>query len=40
MSTTTSELQADDVAAIDRLRDVNTRLQQELGKVIVGQRSL
>jgi MoxR-like ATPase len=30
-------LQHDDVAAIDRLREVNARLKQELGRVIIGQ---
>ncbi len=41
MSTDTSQnLAADDVAAIDRLREVNQRLQEELGKVIVGQKKV
>ena len=43
MSTTSdaaSTLGADDVAAIDRLREVNERLQQELSKVIVGQKQV
>ena len=40
MTTTTdapAELQSDDVAAIDELRDIWHRLRSELGKVIVGQ---
>ena len=41
MSSTTSEqLLADDVAAIDRLREINGRLRQELAKVIVGQKQV
>lgn len=43
MSTTSdpaSTLGADDVAAIDRLREVNERLQRELAKVIVGQQQV
>ncbi|MEM6675464.1 MAG: AAA family ATPase [Planctomycetota bacterium] len=37
---TTPELGADDVAAIDSLRDDYRRITDELGKVIVGQRSV
>ena len=33
-------LGADDVSAIDHLRDVNSRLQAELGKIIVGQKKV
>jgi len=33
-------LGADDVSAIDHLRDVNARLQAELGKIIVGQNKV
>lgn len=41
MSTaSTDQLQADDVAAIDRLREVNQKLQAELAKVIVGQQQV
>lgn len=36
-TTTTPELQSDDVAAIDELRDVYRRLKGELAKIIVGQ---
>lgn len=39
-SDTASSLGADDVTAIDQLRDVNRRLQEELGKVIVGQQEV
>ncbi len=39
-SDSTSSLGADDVAAIDRLRDINRRLQEELAKVIVGQQKV
>ena len=35
-----SSLGADDVAGIDRLREVNQRLQEELSKVIVGQQQV
>ena len=35
-----SSLGADDVSAIDRLREVNQKLQQELAKVIVGQQQV
>lgn len=41
MSTTTApQLQSDDVAAIDELRDIYRRLRQELSKIIVGQESV
>lgn len=43
MSTTTdpvSSLGPDHVAAIDRLRDVHQQLQDELGKIIVGQKKV
>jgi len=33
-----SELDGDDVQKLDRLRDAYRRLQEELGKVIIGQR--
>ena len=36
-SAVTSSLQHDDVAAIDRLREVNARLKHELARVIIGQ---
>ena len=36
-SAAASSLQHDDVAAIDRLREVNARLKQELARVIIGQ---
>jgi MoxR-like ATPase len=36
-SETTPRLGDDDVAAIDRLRTINTRLKQELARVIIGQ---
>ncbi len=37
MSSTSSPLPQDDVAAIDQLRDVNAKLTKELSKIIVGQ---
>ncbi len=40
MPTLATELQSDDVAAIDRLGDVYSSLTTELGKVIVGQESV
>lgn len=39
-SESTSTLGADDVSAIDRLREVNERLQSELSKIIVGQQKV
>ena len=36
-STTNPQLPDDDVAAIDRLRDVYGKIRKELGKVIIGQ---
>ena len=35
-----TSLGADDVSAIDRLRDINSRLQSELSKIIVGQQTV
>ena len=39
-SDTVTELQSDDVAAIDELRDVHMKLKAELGRIIVGQESV
>ena len=40
MSSSNPPLPQDDVAAIDELRDVYTKLTQELGKIIVGQNDV
>ncbi|MCP4190128.1 MAG: MoxR family ATPase [Planctomycetaceae bacterium] len=37
---TTPQLTADHVSAIDELRDVNQQLQEELGRIIVGQQQV
>jgi MoxR-like ATPase len=39
-SKTSAELRDDDVAAIDRLRDVYGKIRAELGKVIIGQHAV
>ena len=40
MQTASETLPADDVAAIDQLQDVYVRLQDELGRIIVGQKDV